>query len=367
MPSARSRRRSWRPLPWLGLLLAVAAGLAGCGRKAEPLPPVVRRAAATRDLAAAQVGSEAVIVWSYPAMTSAGGALPDLEAVELWRAAVPLAQEPVGSGERDRLAREALLLSQGERLAVLETDALAAATRGSQLEHRDDLDAWRSGNPAVGVEQVLWYAVRSRCCGGRLSDLSNIARLAPTSPPPAPEELEAVADAAGIELRWRAGEGLGVVVERSEEGVEWLSLTSEPVSGQSWRDVTASQGRLWRYRLRSVRTVLDGARVVGPPSPELAVDHPDRYPPEVPVEVVCLPEGRRIRVRWRPSPEAAEYRVQRRVGNGPWELLASDLATSEFDDERPPAGELTYGVVAVDAAGNASEASTCSAIVGGEP
>jgi hypothetical protein len=350
-----------------GAMLAIALGLTSCGRKAEPAPPVIRRAETTRDLTVAQVGAQAVLEWGYPAMTSAGGSLPDLEAIELWRVAVPLAQEPVGSGERDRQARQAVIENQGERLAVLEVEGLAAATRGARLEYPDDLDAWRAATPERDPNLVLWYAVRSRCCGGRLSELSNVARLRPEEPPPPPEDSSATPGEPGIELTWRVAEGLGVVVERSPDGLEWTAVTAEPVSGASWLDTNAAQGQQWIYRLRSARATTGAVPVVGPPSPQIVVDHVDRYPPEPPEEVVCLPEGRLIRVRWRPSPEAVAYRVSRQSGGAGWQTLVEGLTTPELDDDDPPPGELTYAVVGVDAAGNASEPATCSAVTGAAP
>ena len=135
----------------------------GCGRKSPPLPPEIRVADTTRDLQVVQDEGMARLRWSFPQMTSAGGLLPDLESIEVWRAELPLSQEPpAGTTAKDRQARWNLLEGRGEVITRLERDGLDEATRGPNLEVKDDLQHWLSANidegPAVNV---VWYAVRS--------------------------------------------------------------------------------------------------------------------------------------------------------------------------------------------------------------
>ncbi len=58
------------------------------------MPPEIRVAERTTDLTAFQEGDEAVLRWSYPAMTTSGQNLTDIEEIQVWRAALPLGQEP---------------------------------------------------------------------------------------------------------------------------------------------------------------------------------------------------------------------------------------------------------------------------------
>jgi predicted small lipoprotein YifL len=342
---------------------AALAAVSGCGRKGDPLPPQIRRADATRDLAVFQEGPEAVLSWSYPSMTSAGGPLPDLEAVEVWRAPIPLGQEPLGTTAQDRAMRNRLLEAQGEKIALLDAAGLDDATRGPSLTLRDDLDAWRAVH---GAEQpvVLWYAVRTFCCGGRPSEYSNIARLVPQLPPAAPQELVARPEREGIRLSWLAAGNTTTIVERSADGQEWTAATAEPVAVPEFLDARAQQGRQWSYRLRAVGKSDGEGRVIGEPGPVVAVDHPDIYPPAPPSDVVCLPEEARISLRWQAARDAAGYRIERRVGGGEWQVLVDLHRGAEFADEAPPAGALTYAVRAVDEAGNRSEPAECAALQG---
>jgi predicted small lipoprotein YifL len=343
-----------------------ATALAGCGRKGDPLPPQIRRAETTRDLEVFQESSDAVLTWTYPSMTSAGGPLPDLEVIEVWRASIPLGQDLLGNTSEDRAMRNRLLEAQGERIAVLDAPALDEATRGPKLTIRDDLDAWRAVH---GDEQpvVLWYAVRTICCDGRPSEYSNIGRLVPQLPPSPPEDLSAEPTREGIRLRWLAAGNLKTIVERSSGDEDWSELTPQPLAVGEYLDVRVQQGRQWSYRLRAVRETDAEGRVVGEPGTVLTVDYPDSYPPASPGDLVCLPEEERIILRWQAVGDADGYRIERRVGDGDWEVLAERIEGREFDDQSPPIGALTYAVRAVDQAGNRSEPARCTALQGKAP
>lgn len=365
-PADRSRRCT---------ILAVVAGLAlssailGCGRKAPPLPPQIIRPDATRDLSVQQVGRRAMLEWSYPSMTSAGGPLPELERIEVWRVTLPLGQEPPPpTTARDRQMRADVVKNQGERIFELGPAALESATRGRRLVIEDDLETWFAAtSPELG-DAVVWYAIRSVCCGGRESDLSNIARLVPRVPPEPPADLAAEAGPDGIRLTWTVpDDALAALVERSDDGTVWTDISPQPITDGELVDATAAQGTVWRYRVRSVRTVSAGGRIVGPPSEPIEVDHPDRYPPQPPEELVCLPEGRLVRLRWSTVEDAAGYRVVRTTAAGERVVLADLVRGASLQDDDPPEGELVYTVEAVDAAGNVSDAVSCAAVAGTTP
>lgn len=347
-------------------MVIAASLLAGCGRKGDPLPPQIRRAETTRDLEVFQQATDAVVTWTYPSMTSAGGPLPDLEAIEVWRAEIPLGQEPLGSSGEDRAMQHRLLAAQGEPIVVLDDAALDEATRGNKLSIRDDLAAWRAVH---GDEQpvVLWYAVRTICCNGRPSEFSNIGRLVPQLPPSPPQGLEAEPTREGIRLRWLASGNLATIVERAAPDTDWSGLTPQPLTVSEFLDATARQGRQWSYRLRAVRATDAEGRVVGEPGPPVTVDYPDIYPPAPPGDLVCLPEESRIILRWQTVRDAAGYRVERRVGRDAPVVLDERVQAREYVDQTPPVGELTYLVRTVDEAGNRSEPAECTALQGVTP
>jgi predicted small lipoprotein YifL len=346
----------------LGLIV-----LAGCGIKGPPLPPEIRVADPTRDLTVFQENQQAILSWSYPSSTTSGESLHDLESVELWRATLLEVEAPVpGESARDRNLNRQLLVSNGERIAVLDQAGLDAATRGSKLEWYDNLEVWRRDNPA-DEPQMIWYAVRSVCCRGRESGLSNIARIVPTVPPAPPTELVLEAEAEGIRLSWVPYEEVPVIVERSSDAELWNAVTGKPLSTGEWLDRSAGQGQGWNYRLRSVRRIENGPRVIGEPSTPVGLFYPDVYPPTAPTDLVCLPEGERVRLRWRSVATADSYRVSRGAEGSTPKLLTAEIKAVQFEDDAPPPGTSIYSVTAVDLAGNESEASTCIAARGSNP
>jgi hypothetical protein len=348
-------------------LVVAIAGVSGCGKEGVPLPPEIRVAERTTDLTAFQEGDTAVLRWRYPSMTTAGESLTEIEAVRVWRATLPLGQEPPPPmTAQDHRLRRQLLEGEGEVVKTLTADELAAITRGPNLVYRDDLVAWREHAADAEGKFVIWYGVQTVCCRGRDSELSNVARMEPQVAPDPPAELRLTAGAEGIDIEWRQVDDLATLVERSADGAGWSAVTEEPVDGDQWRDSTATQGRSWSYRLRSVRKLEGGAQVIGQPSAPARVDHPDTYPPKTPSDVVCLPEGAQVRVRWQVVVGAETYRVSRRTENTEV-LLADDLETIELMDTSPPLGEIHYLVVARDGAGNSSEAASCTVVMGAEP
>ena len=350
------------------ILLALVIVLSGCGKEGPPLPPEIRVAERTTDLTAFQEGDDAVLRWSYPSLTTDGGALTDVEAIQVWRATLPAGQEPPPPvSAQDRQLRRQLLEGEGEVIQELEPNELAAITNGADLVYRDDLARWRESEGAETESPVLWYGVRTVCCRKRESVLSNVVRLEPQTAPPPPVDVQLEAGAGGIDVRWRQTDDLAALVERSADGATWTAVTEEPVKGGEWRDATAAQGRSWSYRLRSVRMIQGGGEVVGDPSPPARVDHPDTYPPATPAGVVCLPEGPRVRVRWQAVVGDVTYRVSRHEGRAEAEVLADGLRVVELTDPSPPLGALRYVVVAVDGVGNESAAADCTVVMGAVP
>lgn len=353
--SARAWRTGGNRGFWLlgGLIgAAVLVVLAGCGRKSEPLPPLIEVPETTSDLAVRQEGGEAVLTWSFPQLTRAGRRLVDLARVEVWRLDVPAGQEQVGAGAAGVELRRQLMLSRGRLIARLEGRDLEAATRGALIEVRDALPPAPPGQ----VAPTFWYAVRSRRRDGTPSALSNIATWEVKMIPPAVQGLVATPTASGISLTWQEVPEATYEVERiGLKAAAWQAVSTSTLPQPSFVDATAALSATWRYRVRAI-----SQGVWGPASPEVRVAYPDIYPPAPVTNLVCLPEGNVVHLRWDPLAEPKVlYRVFRRRGEV-WLHLIDDGREPRFSDTEPPAGDAEYAVKSVDASGNESDPVYCT-------
>lgn len=336
----------------IGVIVAVLVVLlTSCGRKGDPLPPIIEVPETTTDLVVRQETSESVLLWSYPQLTRAGNTLTDLARIEVWRLEVPPGQEQVGQGAAGEEMRRQLMLNRGRLVARLEGPSLKEATRGSQLVHRDPLPTQVEST----VPSALWYGVRSRRRDGTTSALSNIVSLLPKPIPGVVKGVTAKAGVEGVALSWSALPLARYLVERRSADVDaWQMLTAAPLDNPELLDGGARQAMTWVYR---VRAVVDG--VWGPPSKETVAKHPDIYPPATPTGLICLPEPGTVRLRWDLASEPGmRYMVFRRSPRG-WLQLATNLEAAELVDAKAPAGELEYAVKAVDGAGNQSQDVRC--------
>ena len=70
-------------------LLLFAAGLAACGKKGDPQPPLPRGPNAVSDLSVEQEGDEAVLTFAFPDRLLTGAPLTDLASIEIYRVVKP--------------------------------------------------------------------------------------------------------------------------------------------------------------------------------------------------------------------------------------------------------------------------------------
>ncbi len=339
------------------LIVAALVALPGCGRKADPLPPIIEVPETTTDLAVFQEQLDAVLTWSFPKLTRAGRTLTDLGRIEVWRLDVPPGQESTGPGTQAEELRRQLMLARGRLIGRLESDRLHDVTRGSQLEFRDALTAVTPGS----VPTTLWYAVRTRRRDGTPSALSNIVEWKPKPVPPSVTGTVATPGPGGIEISWQGVPGGAYAVERRDvAGGPWQIVSPIGFEATTWVDRQVGQGKTWQYRVRTVIEATASARVG-----EITVPFPDAYPPARPTSFICLPEEFVVRLRWDPPAETGvTFAVSRRVGGGPWTPLGDPQAATEVRDTAAPDGDVEYEVRAVDLAGNSSEPATCSVRTG---
>jgi hypothetical protein len=364
MCSERRPTRSPAKATLDALVLALAFGLAGCGKTGPPQPPVRVIPAAVRDLTVLQRGGELVLEMGYPQTTAAGTPLPPLDAVEVW-----LARRPAIDGKAPQV-RPAELVPDARQILTLTGADLGAALAGDRVLVRLRLDQLAPPvDPAAASAQALFFATRTHAEEGELSAYSNLAAVVPVPAPPRPASLTVTPEADAVVVSWPAVDGAaaGYRVYRRDAASRGYGVPLARVApgSTSHRDTTARYGTRLIYAV----TAAAGAEPVveSALSPEQEVAYEDRFAPPPPVEVLVLAERERVRLRWDASAatDVAGYLVWRREGAGEWrQITAEPLAGREMTDSGLASGlAVSYRVVAVDEAGNQSEPSPEAATV----
>ncbi|MEO8218208.1 MAG: hypothetical protein ABI718_14100 [Acidobacteriota bacterium] len=368
-----------------GFLLIMFLGLAGCGKKGNPTPPVPIIPKAVSDLAVAQRGPEILLSWSYPAMTTTGKKLEMVRSITILRYTenLPpsaLAREPVqavGAGESGtprviELFKEipAIPPQQFAKLAATVTriggDEIPAHSEGARLFYADDPPVGDSGNQPIRMT----YAVVTSGPAGK-SDLSNLASIVPLQVSVPPADVVARPDAAGVSLTWArpatavtagykpdiAGFNVYRVAASGKAGTLDSPINNAPVLEPSYKD--APPLGVWQYRVTAVSAY-------GPPlvqsdaSEAVVAEFRDLVPPPQPVSISALVEESAIRALWDAvvAPDLKGYKVYRTVIGGPRTLLTPQPITdTNIRDTQPTRGSVyRYWVSSVDTSGNESAA-----------
>lgn len=375
-----------------GLLALLAAlGAAGCGKKGDPMPPILLVPAPTTELEVVQRGGQLLVELPYPQTTAAGTPLGGLTAVTVSRLVTPLPATATAPVEVDARQFEA----GAETVRVLEGAELASAVRGDRIVFTLPL-------PEAAEPSALTLGVTTRGPRGRVSASSNRITFPVVEPPPPPTGVEVTGEAGGVRVRWNpppTATATGAP-EETEEEIEDASEPEESAEAEEGAAEGEEEPGLAGfnvYRRRSTeRSYGPPIRTVGPRAStlvdesalfgeryiyavttvasrrpvvvesgfaeEVEVDYRDRFAPPAPRGLVALPEEQQVRLVWAASaaPDLAGYRIYRR---GPdtqefQPVTEQPVAATDYTDRGLSAGATyTYRVTAVDRAGNESEPS----------
>lgn len=401
-------RPSRRPMAALVLLAFVGLPpLAGCGKKGDPEPPILRVPAPTRDLAVVQRGDRLLVDLGYPTTTAAGTQLGGVDRVTLSALDVPIPSATQPAVEID----ERQFAAGAEPILVLEGDDLEAAVRGDRIAF--DLPVPPADDP--GTPSALALGITTRGPDGQVSAPSNRISFPRVEPPAPPTDVEATGQAGGVRVRWshplievvrerlRADAATGETADEAgkpgetepapedeadeaEEGEEdeagasdgegipfagfnvYRRRATERTYGPPIRtigpradnlvDDTARLGERYIYAVTSVATRRP-VTVESGFAEEVEVHYLDRFAPPRPTGLVALTEGAQVRLVWQASEAAdlAGYRVYRRGPDTQEFRPVTDqpVTTAGYTDRGLSTGATyTYQVTAVDAEGNES-------------
>ncbi len=229
------------------------------------------------------------------------------------------------------------------------------------------------------VEEIHVFGARVYASDKLVSASSNLAKLLPRQPPPPPEDLSVEPSQVGIKISWQspgtgdlsaeeedAFEPEGFNVYRRNANVREYDepLFTAPATVENYTDISASFDRRYIY---TVTTILSKDPLIeSAVGAEYEVNYQDRFEPEPPSEITALPETNQVRLLWElsSSDDVAGYRIYRQDPGGEYMLITSEpVIGSEYLDQALPGGQIySYFIVAVDGAGNQSEASDATEV-----
>src|SRR5215212_1502804 len=230
-------------------VLFFAFGVAACGKRRPPLPPVERVPQRTELLSGVQRGNQVILNWPAPRRNASDESVQSIRRVDVYRLAEAI-EDPLPLTEEEFSARANLIGSvTPEQIAEAE-DTLA---------YTDEL--------SLSEPVRLRYAVRYVNAAGQRASFSNFLLIEPAasvSQPPVVGRPPEVRENAVI-VRWAAPEAnvdntrpanlLGYNVyrsARSQNEPAQTALNSRPVNALSFADQTFAFGEEYVYVVRAV-------------------------------------------------------------------------------------------------------------------
>jgi hypothetical protein len=348
--------RAVRPVVGLlGMLWLTTA----CGKKGDPLPPLVRVPAAPQQLTAARQGGRVTLRFVVPSANIDNSTPGDVARVDV-------------------LALNGLaMLTAGD---VIERGTLVGSIKVNPPPDPDEEPADQPPPapaptaPADGIDQGAAGSVVDTLAGGgndeQLRTYVAVAvsprgrRGTPSSPafvplvasPPPPPAAQIEYDEARVTLTW-PGAGDSLPLHVYELGEAPRRLTESAVADRRFVDERVQFDVERCYEARSVITVANVA-IESEPSPRSCVTPRDTFPPPAPTGLNAVPEVGAVSLIWNPvdAPDLAGYIVMRAIAPETTPTAVNETPTTDttYRDGVAAGVRVRYEVVAVDRRGNRS-------------
>ena len=344
-------------------VFVIGLGIAGCGKRRPPQPPIERVLQRTELLSGTQQGNEVILSWPAPQRNAPDSSVQSIRRIDVYR----LAERP------------------GAPLALTEDEFAARATLvGSvtfeQIQTAGDTLTYRDTLELAGQPTRLRYALRYVNASGQRAAFSNFLSIEPAAriaqPPVLSAQVKIAEDA--ITFSWQPPAAnidnstpvnlLGYNVYRTDEAQSEPGnqpLNATPISGTEYADNTFQFGNNYRYIVRSVSLGTGGAQVESLNSNAVSVSPRDIFPPAAPERPsIAAPEpsSARLAIFFAANKETdiAGYNIYRSTNpelpKQNWTKLNATLLTrTTFQDDKVESGKTYYYyVIAVDKVGNVS-------------
>lgn len=333
----------------LGLILALAVLLLGCGVKSAPLPATQVAPPPPVDLAARAVENGVEVSFTVPTADSS-----DKQVVEarLHYAYLPKEGDPDCPPCPPRL-RHYYELNLAKQMGRLE---------GGRFIYLDT---------KVPMDNQAVYQVNLVDARGRAGVVSGLARALRVGLPAVPQGLVAELGDRQVDLSWKpvdtlengqpTSDKIGYIMYRKEGGLPPRALNERPMSQTGLLDRSVAPGQTYAYQVAAAR-IIGSYLVVGRPSPWIEASARSLQPPSPPTGLVGASLADGIYLRFTPSPQQdiAGYNIMRATAKeGPWTQINPVLnRDNTFVDKDVKVGATYYyRVVAVNDGGLTSQPS----------
>ncbi len=295
--------------------------LSGCGYIGEPLPPLLNIPGRGENLAAVQRGSNLIVHFTLPTLTTEGQVLKRGVQTDL-----RVGPKPAGQFKGYDWAPTAKAIPGGTSANGIATFEFPATD-------------W------IGKEVVV--SVRIVGANGRDAGWADPVTLIVVPPPETPHDVTAEAVPQGVHLTWRGAGTAFAILRRGPDEKEYQSLARS--DKPEWTDSTAEFGKAYSYIVQSL--VKAGEREAQSElSKEVSIAPVDTFPPAIPAGLTAVPSTTSVELVWERSADAslAGYRVYRAVGSGAFERISDTQQLPAYSDRKIESGKTyRYTVTAV--------------------
>ncbi len=340
----------------LALLVALGAGLAACGKKGPPQPPVRILPSTPGPIAVRQVGGDILLSATLRATRTDGTPLAADAEVRVMRM-------PASQSLRPGLVSERYLVQQFLReagtIATLDPKTPEGGATG-RLTYRDRgiaPDVPTTAPAVQGGPMAFLYAMQVVEPGGKSSAMRTPILVEVAAPPSPPGTLEGEAVEGQVRLKWQAAPGPvgGYNVYRRElphSAEPEAPINPTPLTDTEYVDRTFHYDTEYEYFVRAALTA-HATPCESPAGPVFAVKPHDHFAPTAPTGIAVAVEGAQIRVYWFPNaePDLAGYRIYRRAEDESEARLVGEVGATEssFGDAGAASGvRYHYAVSAID-------------------
>lgn len=317
--------------------------LMGCGSIGPPLPPLLNIPKRSNDLRVQQTTQGIVFAWTWPALTTEGMPLRDLDSFVV---------HGIEIISPDQIPSREYFEHNSSPFVLLEGSALEPFAPGEEVR------VVIPTMPLVG--KTLAFGVRGSSSRGRTLGFSDLVVINVVDGPGSPGVPIVSIEQDAIIIEWEAADRASFyrVFRGSKPGgvSDEIGRTQET----SLEDFDFEWNQHYSYRVRSFRQSVTG-EVEGPLSAIGDIFTLDRFPPSLPLGLRAVVTEKGVELSWQPNSKKdfAGFRVWRaEVSGDPVALNADLLRLPAYSDQAIERGETYhYSVSAVDQAGNESKLS----------